>query len=324
MKNEKNKLDDLKHFNINDTLIIKTSPLTIIFSLNNKLLIYEIDIEKNTSKIIKEISFVDEIIYFNKLNIKKENSDYILACKNNKNIYIISEINYEIKFTFTHSKKLTSIFIFNEEENDFIFFSDKCGEIWIKKFNKNTNEEQFLKESKLICGHCDPIIYMQISNNNKLMLSSDTFGKIKIYEFPNLFNILSVCIYLEDDIKYINFFGELDSGFFVLNKNNNIDIWSSYDFILQSKENINLEKDDNIKYIKLLDNNKLILLSNKKIFYYQINSIKYCLENKKEINIDFDIENTKIRLFYFNDKIYLILLNINNNEIKLIKNILIE
>ena len=59
MNKEKNKLDDLKHFNINDTLIIKTSPLTIIFSLNNKLLIFEIDIEKNTSKIIKEISFLD-------------------------------------------------------------------------------------------------------------------------------------------------------------------------------------------------------------------------------------------------------------------------
>ena len=44
MNKEKNKLDDLKHFNINDTLIIKTSPLTIIFSLNNKLLIFEIDI----------------------------------------------------------------------------------------------------------------------------------------------------------------------------------------------------------------------------------------------------------------------------------------
>ena len=126
--------------------------------------------------------------------------------------------------------------------------------------------------------------------------------------------ILNILIFLENQIQV----------FFVLNKNNNIDIWSSYDFILQSKENINLEKDDNIKYIKLLDNNKLILLSNKKIFYYQINSIKYCLENKKEIDIDFDVENTKSRLFYFNDKIYLILLNINNNEIKLIKNILIE
>jgi hypothetical protein len=47
----------------------------------------------------------------------------------------------------------------------------------------------------ILYGHSDPIHFMRMSSFNNIIVSCDTFGKIKICEFPNIFNVLSVLFY---------------------------------------------------------------------------------------------------------------------------------
>jgi hypothetical protein len=44
-------------------------------------------------------------------------------------------------------------------------------------------------------GHSDPVHAMKMSPSNGLIASCDTFGKIKICEFPNVFNLITTLLY---------------------------------------------------------------------------------------------------------------------------------
>ena len=163
---------------------------------------------------------------------------------------------------------------------------------------------------KIVCGHSDSITHLNISNDKKLLLSCDTFGKLKIYQFPNLFNVLSVIIYHDNDVKFVNFGGESDKSLIIFTKNSDVDIWSLYDFQLQKKEKI----EDNVIYCNTFNKNNILLLQcENHILLYSIDNIHFCLSDKKEIKYDFNKDNNYI-FFDYNNKIYLSIFN-NKNEL---------
>ena len=318
----------------NDILIINSSKKMLVAN-KTKLFIVEIEQEKDTknitlskSKKIFSINFPDDILSIHHLiSLNK----IIVSCISNKTLYLISEeiINKDEKalnefnlekdaLIFQSNKKMTSIISYQETPDKyFLLISDKFGEISIKPVTKFETRESFAKEIKIVTGHCDTINYIKLSLDKKVLLSADNFGKIKIYNFPNIFNVLSVILYHEDEIVYTNFLGENDKGFFVINKSGFIDFWSLYDFINKNKINMDFLNEEKILEVKMLKKNEYIMIkTSKKFFVVKINEDKYEIEKIKEI--ENNKENIENKFFDFNDKIFNIEINPVKNEINAI------
>ena len=322
----------------NDILIINSSK-KILIANKTKLFIVEIEQEKDTknitlskSKKIFSINFPDDILSIHHLiSLNK----IIVSCISNKTLYLISEeiINKDEKalkefnlekdaLIFQSNKKMTSIISYQETPDKyFLLISDKFGEISIKPVTKFETRESFAKEIKIVTGHCDTINYIKLSLDKKVLLSADNFGKIKIYNFPNIFNVLSVILYHEDEIVFTNFLGENDKGFFVINKSGFIDFWSLYDFINKNKINMDFLNEEKILEVKMLKKNEYIMIkTSKKFFVVKIDEDKYEIEKIKEI--ENNKENIENKFFDFNDKIFNIEINSVKNEINAINTLL--
>ena len=322
----------------NDILIINSSK-KILIANKTKLFIVEIEQEKDTknitlskSKKIFALNFPDDILSIHHLiSLNK----IIVSCISNKTLYLISEeiINKDEKalnefniekdaLIFQSNKKMTSIISYQETlDKYFLLISDKFGEISIKPVTKFETRESFAKEIKIVTGHCDTINYIKLSLDKKVLLSADNFGKIKIYNFPNIFNVLSVILYHEDEIVYTNFLGENDKGFFVINKSGFIDFWSLYDFINKNKINMDFLNEEKILEVKMLNKNEYIMIkTSKKFFVVKINEDKYEIEKIKEI--ENNKENIENKFLDFNDKIFNIEINSVKNEINAINTLL--
>ena len=302
----------------------------LLIAHKNNLIItnLEKDKEKDSKLIIDKeklslLSFPDDILSIHHLPSLKK---ILVSCITNKNLYLIdeniiydnkkiSEFNIEKEsLIFQGNKKITSIIDVEESaQKYFLLISDKFGEISIKPITDKETQESFSKEIKIVSGHCDTIIYFKQSKDKKLLLSSDNFGKIKIYNFPNIFNVISVILYHEDQIKYVNFGGELDKCILVLNKANSIDIWSTYDFVNQNQIKMDfIENDETIMSYKMVNkNNNLVLLSDKKVIILEVDDIKYNIKKIKEILIKDligeekkDDLNLSSKFFDYEGKIY--------------------
>ena len=322
----------------NDILIINSSKKMLVAN-KTKLFIVEIEQEKDTknitlskSKKLFALNFPDDILSIHHLiSLNK----IIVSCISNKTLYLISEeiINKDEKalkefnlekdaLIFQSNKKMTSIISYQETPDKyFLLISDKFGEISIKPVTKFETRESFAKEIKIVTGHCDTINYIKLSLDKKVLLSADNFGKIKIYNFPNIFNVLSVILYHEDEIVFTNFLGENDKGFFVINKSGFIDFWSLYDFINKNKINMDFLNEEKILEVKMLKKNEYIMIkTSKKFFVVKIDEDKYEIEKIKEI--ENNKENIENKFFDFNDKIFNIEINSVKNEINAINTLL--
>ena len=312
----------------------------ILIAYKNSLIITNLEKEKDTNNIIinqeniSSLTFPDDILSIHHLaSINK----ILVSCITNKNLYLIDEnIIYDNKkisefnpekdsLIFQGNKKITSI-IDTQESKDkyYLLISDKFGEISIKPITNKETQESFSKEIKIVSGHCDTINFFKQSKDKKLLLSSDNFGKIKVYSFPNIFKVLSVILYHEDEIKYINFGGELDKCIIVLNKANSIDLWSTYDFINQNQIKMDfIENDETIlEYRMVIKNNNIILLTDKKVVVLEIDHIKYNIKTTKEIPLkdlfkEEEKEKYDSKFFDYEEKMFH--LCINKDDIKKIK-----
>ena len=74
---------------------------------------------------------------------------------------------------------------------------------------------------------------MRVSPNGKLIATADTLGKIKLVEFPNIFNMLTVFLYNNEDIKFCDFVN--NQNLIVINSKYEIHLWNLNDFKLKSK-----------------------------------------------------------------------------------------
>ena len=323
-----------------DILIINSK---LLIAYKSVLIIADIELNKASNKIIilnkeqslNSLQFPDDILslhYFSSLN------KILISCISNKTLYLIpeniitsdekslKEFNLEKDaLIFQSNKKMTSIISYQENSDKyFLLISDKFGEISLKPITKEETRESFSKEIKILTGHCDTINYLKLSLNNKLLLSSDNFGKIKIYNFPNIFNVLSVILYHEDEIVYTNFVGENDKGFFVINKAGNIDFWSVYDFVKKKEINLSFLDKEKIMEVKTLNKNEYVIIkTDKKFFVVKIDGDKYEIEKVKEIDNNGISNEEKIenKFLEFNGKIYHIEICLNNYKIKAINDI---
>lgn len=323
-----------------DILIINSK---LLIAYKSVLIIADIELNKDSNKIIllnkeknsNSLQFPDDILsihYLSSLN------KILISCISNKTLYLIpekiiagdekslKEFNLEKDaLIFQSNKKMTSIISYQENSDKyFLLISDKFGEISMKPITKEETRESFSKEIKILTGHCDTINYLKLSLDNKLLLSSDNFGKIKIYNFPNIFNVLSVILYHEDEIVYTNFLGENDKGFFVINKAGNIDFWSIYGFVKEKEINLSFLDKEKIIEVKTLNKNEnVIIKTEKKYFVVKIGGDKYEIEKVKEIdnNVLSSEEKIENKFFEYNEKIYHIEIYLNNYKIKAINNI---
>ena len=326
-----------------DILIISSSikqkdPIQKILIIHkNNLLISNLETNENNnitinSKDTSSLSFPDDILSIHHLTLLNK---ILVSCVSNKNLYLIEEnIIYDTKkisefniendsFIFQGNKKMTSIIDVEESKDKyFLLISDKFGEISIKPITNKETKESFSKEIKIVSGHCDTINFFKQSKDKKLLLSSDNFGKIKVYNFPNIFNVLSVILYHEDEIKYVDFGGEFDKCIIVLNKEKTIDVWSTYDFVIQKKIKLYfLEDEENMLSVKMINkNNNLVLITNKKIVILEIDDIAYNVKTVKEILLTELIEEEKIekcdfKFFDYKGKVFNLIINLDNHEI---------
>ena len=323
-----------------DILIINSK---LLIAYKSVLIIADIEFNKASNKIIllnkekspNSLQFPDDILsihYLSSLN------KILISCISNKTLYLIDEniitsdekslkeFNLEKDaLIFQSNKKMTSIISYQENSDKyFLLISDKFGEISLKPITKEETRESFSKEIKILTGHCDTINYLKLSLNNKLLLSSDNFGKIKIYNFPNIFNVLSVILYHEDEIVYTNFVGKNDKGFFVINKAGNIDFWSIYDFVKKKEINLSFLDKEKIMEVKTLNKNEYVIIkTEKKFFVVKIDGDKYEIEKVKEIDNNGILNEEKIenKFLEFNGKIYQVEICLNNYKIKAINDI---
>ena len=330
----------------NDILLINnpnSSSFKLLISNKSQLIISDIELDKDSKKIKQEkninsliLNFPDDILSIHHLSSINK---ILISCISNKTLYLIeekiifgdeksiSEFNIEKDaLIFQNNKKMTSIISYQENKDKyFLIISDKFGEISMKPINKNETKESFAKEIKIVTGHCDTINYLKLSFNKKILLSSDNFGKIKIYNFPNIFNVLSVILYHEDEVHYTNFGGNSDKCLFVINKAGNIDIWSIYDFINKNQINMDFLKNEKIIEVKTLNKNEYVIIkTEKKIFVIKIFDDEYKAEKIKELdNIKENDDKEKIenKFFDFNGIIYMIEINLDKNKINAINTI---
>ena len=310
-----------------DILIIppsdsKDSNPKILISHKKSLIISDLEKDNNSKNliIIKEktsaLLFPDDILSIHHLSFLNK---ILISCVSNKNLYLLDKnIIYDAKkikefdlkkdaLIFQGNKKITSIIDIEESKDKyFLLMSDKFGEISIKPITHKETQETFSKEIKIVSGHCDTIVFFNQSKDKKLVLSSDNFGKIKIYNFPNIFNVLSVILYHEDEIKYINFGGELDKCILVLNKMNNIDIWSTYDFINQNQYKLDfIGNDEKIVNIKMVNkNNNFVILTDKKVVLLDVDDIEYNINKLKEIELKDLIKEEKENFEIYDSKFF--------------------
>ena len=330
----------------NDILLINnpnSSSFKLLISNKSKLIISDIELDKDSKKIKQEkninsliLNFPDDILSIHHLSSINK---ILISCISNKTLYLIeekiifgdeksiSEFNIEKDaLIFQNNKKMTSMISYQENKDKyFLIISDKFGEISMKPINKNETKESFAKEIKIVTGHCDTINYLKLSFNKKILLSSDNFGKIKIYNFPNIFNVLSVILYHEDEVHYTNFGGDSDKCLFVINKAGNIDIWSIYDFINKNQINMDFLKNEKIIEVKTLNKNEYVIIkTDKKIYLVKIFDDEYKAEKIKELdNIKENDDKEKIenKFFDFDGIIYMIEINLDKNKINPINTI---
>ena len=325
-----------------DILIINSK---LLIAYKTKLILSDIEFDEDSKKILINknantnfLLFPDEILSIHYLSSINK---ILISCISNKTLYLLeekiilgnekqlSEFNAEKDgLVFQNNKKMTSIISYQETKDKyFLIISDKFGEISLKPIIKNETKESFAKEIKIITGHCDTINYLKLSFDKKLLLSSDNFGKIKIYNFPNIYNVLSVILYHEDEVIYTNFAGEKDKCIFVINKAGNLDSWSIYDFINKNQIKLDFLNDEKIIEVKTLNKNEYIIIkTEKKIFIVKIDDNKYEIEKIKEIDYFEKNKEKKEKIenkfFDYNGNIYQVEINLENDTIKEINTII--
>ncbi len=192
---------------------------------------------------------------------------------------------------------------------NYLIFSDKFGEIYIKNLENNISEIP-----KILYGHSDPIHIMKISPDNKIIASADTFGKIKICEFPNIFNFLSAILFRNEDIKNFDFLSNKE--IFVLDSDSFLYVWSLQDFSLTFKTDLKkLTSEDEILLVYPIETNKIFVENKSKFYifikednifkkiyelsknskYENLNNSKFFFYKQKECFLEIDSEGTILK-----------------------------
>ncbi|MCQ2816421.1 MAG: TMEM199/VMA12 family vacuolar ATPase assembly factor [archaeon] len=280
----------------NTSIVQLYNPLEIslraTFCVGKKLFFYRVKQRiqkppppKITFSIMKQFEYEEEIA---KILILEEAKDYFaLIGSKSKNISLYSFEDNSVLMTYKHPKKITNAFVYDENSSViYLIIADKFGEITIKKIPKPITKENFESKGKIMTGHCNIIDYLQVSPSFLYMLSSDSFGKIKICTLPNVFKLLGEVVYSDKSILYINFIGTEDHAFFVITKTGEIDIWQINDLKKINNYKMNIEEGEDLIGCCLSKNKKgIMIITNKKLISYDFCEIPLELTEPKEIQL---------------------------------------
>lgn len=85
----------------------------------------------------------------------------------------------------------------------------------------------------MLYGHSDPIHFMRVSPLRNRIATADTLGKIKLVEFPNIYNMITVFLYNNEDIKFCDFLN--NQNLIVINSKYEMHVWNLNEFKLKNK-----------------------------------------------------------------------------------------
>ena len=285
----------------------------IFVSYTNKVIEY-IKTSNNTNNNTNQYKLINSFTIKNSesdsiLNFHITNKHLIIITKELKNMMVYNRSaennttnttnstnnNSIIKF-YSHAKKFSNSLLYMHT-TPYIIFSDKFGEIYLKDIlahettnpsdstnvnttpnttptNTTTNEES---TKGMLYGHSDIISYLRFNCNNTKILSSDTLGKIKIADFPNVFNIQSVILY--ENYLYVNFLSE--KFIFVLDTNLQGHVWETKTYTIRYR--YDFSGLDEIVDLQIMENT--ILVRSKEL----VNIYRYS-EEKNNITITTSIK----------------------------------
>jgi len=101
-------------------------------------------------------------------------------------------------------------------------------------------------------GHSDLIAFMRLTPNRKFLLSADTFGKIKINNFPNIFKMETVLFYKDDDIIYCDLLN--DNLLVVVNSENEVFVWDLATYSVMIRYKMKESKGERLRNITCMSN----------------------------------------------------------------------
>lgn len=218
------------------------------------------------------------------------NTNYILLAGGvSKKIIVYEEIEYILVFEYIHNKKLSNCLIMQENEIYYSLFSDKFGEIYIVelKINNNmniandNNDKVIENKAYLLYGHAEVVSYL--IKTEKYLISSDSLSKIKICNFPNVFEIKTCLLY--DSYRYISTIS--DNYLLVVNNNLDIHIWE-LDNHVQRIESITYKLNTNLKSI-IVENDCIYFTDETSMYVLKFD--KTLKELKKLITLDINKTN---------------------------------
>ncbi len=122
-------------------------------------------------------------------------------------------------------------------------------------------------------------------------------GKVKIMEFPNVFNMLSVLFYKNDDVKYLNHFPANNKEIVVLNANYELHFWSMETFKLNHIYKLGDEFTEIISIIPFGQND--LYLETKECYFVLEKDKNNNLNEKKKISK----ENCEAKAFFYDSKV---------------------
>jgi hypothetical protein len=124
---------------------------------------------------------------------------------------------------------------------------------------------------------------MKISPSKNLIASADILGKIKICEFPNVFNFQSVLFYENEDVKFVDFFSKSDKELVVLDSKHVLHFWSLESFkiiCMIPLEEVLLEK-TNSPSIEIIS----IMPYGENLIYVETKEDFFILEKQKSLEL---------------------------------------
>lgn len=296
-KTQKNR-EILFHETNHSTNNIQNTHSKLLICTKSSILSMYRDINSKDSK-LEEVSRIsldigDEILE----TIVLENKNLIILTGKNSKKIIFYEVNFKslvssnikqeskILHTFQHIKKITNVQYYqNDDHKDYLIYSDKFGEIFvldidqhlslasngvkediIEKTNEEENEQKSVFPVYMLYGHSDSISFLLLNKEN--IISSDCLGKIKICEFPNIYEIRTVLLY--ENFFYINTF--MQNYLLVINNNSNINLWNLKTLKLDFDNNIFSDdisveftsNTNNFSFIEVIGDYLLVSLKNDK------------------------------------------------------------
>lgn len=193
----------------------------------NKLLKYSYSKLSHKSEVLLEISLPSIVSTQGKKNTESDDSllefhllkdkqQIVLCGASSKRILLFDENEGKFVSEYTHSKKVTGTALYSHNADTYVIFSDKFGEVFLINLSSSDPKSTL----GMLYGHAEAVSFL--FKTDKYLISSDALAKIKVVNFPNIFEVKTVIMY--DNYRFISTFAE-DKYLAIVNFNFVLHLW---------------------------------------------------------------------------------------------------